>query len=78
MELQDELQKAVCAVFRNEKKFLELIGHNPIVINLESFYMSGGSCRIEVFNCETGFKNDEYINTALVMDFIDNLEELRK
>ena len=74
-DLQLELNKAVCAVFKHEKEFLTLIQHNPAITDLESFYMSGGSCRIEVFNNETGFSKDEYINTALVMDFIEGLED---
>jgi len=77
MELQLELQKSVCAVYRNEKQFLEMIGKNPATADLESFYMSGGSCRIETFDNETGLTKAEYIDTALVMDFIDGLEEVK-
>ena len=75
MSLLDELYDAVSTVFLNSHSFMDSIGIDPKKNILESFYMSGGSCRAEISNQLSGEVTVKFIQTVLVIDFLEDCKD---
>ena len=75
MSLLNDLYDAVSTVLLNSNSFLDSIGVDPKKNILESFYMSGGSCRAEISNQLSGEVTVKFIQTVLVIDFLEELKD---